>query len=471
VIANFFVKLGKALLLPLAALPIIAIFMRLGQPDILNIPPMAMAGTAVFNNLACIFAISIAIGFSDDKNAVVGLAAFIGHIVFMGALQAVSQSADMGVFSGIIVGLTTGILYNKFNNISFPSWLSFFGGKRFIPIITALVTFILGCIFAIFWGSVERLTAECAKWLFEMGNVGLFGFGFLNRLLIPFGLNKTLNSIEWFQAGYFTDALSMIVHGDMLRFFAGDPSAGAFMSGMFPVTMFGLLGCALAIIYTAEPPKRKTVGGFIAALVLVSFMAGITEPLEFAFMFFALPLYFVHCLLMGASMVVANALDIKVGFHFGAGLIDYIASFPVSTNPIRLIPIGAASFFIYFFLFSFAIRYWNFKTSGREDDDVIDVTEKPKPITIGQKIIEYGDPLYTAACFILAVGGKDNIVAVGNCNTRVRIRLVDGSRLDETQIKKIGARGVINTKGLAQIIVGSGSEAAEITSKIKEVLQ
>lgn len=468
-VQNFFIKLGKALMLPIAVLPIAGILLRCGQADVLNIAFIANAGGAVFDNLPIIFAIGVAIGFSDDNHGAAALAGFVGHAIFLSALKTLLPGVNMGVLSGILMGVIAGVLYNRFKAIVLPSYLSFFGGRRFVPIITGLTAIILAYLFSLFWGPVDNIIADGGKWIIDSGSVGLFGYGFLNRLLIPLGLHHILNSLVWFQFGDFTNAAGVVVHGDLWRFFAGDPTAGSFMAGFFPVMMFGLLGSALAIIYTAEPKKRKAIAGIMVSAGLTAFLTGITEPLEFSFMFLAFPLYVVHAVLTGLSMVIMNLLDVKLGFTFSAGLFDYIISFKLATNPIRMIPIGVAYFFIYFFLFTFAIRHWNIKTPGREDDDVIDTITKDKAVSVGLTEYAPDDDLYLAAQYIIAMGGKENIKSVGNCTTRMRFEVVDNKLVNETTIKKLGARGVLNNvKGAAQIIIGTDVEI--ITDKVKKVL-
>ncbi|MDR2709593.1 MAG: N-acetylglucosamine-specific PTS transporter subunit IIBC [Elusimicrobiota bacterium] len=466
-VQKFFIKLGKSLMLPIAVLPIAGILMRIGQPDVLNIAFIATAGAAVFNNLPVIFAIGVAIGFSDDNHGAAALAGFVGHAIFLSALKDLLPNVNMGVLSGILMGVTAGLLYNKFKAIELPSYLAFFGGRRFVPIITGLAAIVLAYVFSLFWGPVDRIIQAGGQWIIGSGNIGLFSYGFLNRLLIPLGLHHILNSLVWFQFGTFTNAAGT-VNGDLWRFFAGDPTAGSFMTGFFPIMMFGLLGAALAMVYTAEPRKRMVVMGIMLSSGLTAFLTGITEPLEFSFMFLAFPLYVVHAVLTGIAMVVMNLLDVRLGFTFSAGLFDYIISFGLAQNPIRLIPVGVAYFFVYFFLFTFAIRFWDIKTPGREDDDVIDTTEKEKPALIDAVAYQPSDDLYTAAQYVIAMGGKDNIISIGNCATRMRFEVKDSAKVDETKIKKLGARGVINKNGIAQVIIGTNVEI--ITDKVKKVL-
>ena len=469
-IQNFFIKLGKSLMLPIAVLPIAGILLRIGQPDLLNIAFIAQAGGAVFDNLAIIFAIGVAIGFSDDNHGAAALAGFVGHVIFLTALKALVKDVNMGVLSGILIGVVAGALYNRFKTIAMPSYLAFFGGRRFVPIITGFTAIVLAWIFSWFWGPVGSLIAAGGNWIIHSGNLGLFGYGFLNRLLIPLGLHHVINTLVWFQFGDFTNAAGVVVHGDLWRFFAGDPKAGSFMTGFFPVMMFGLLGSALAMVYTAHPSKRKATAGIMLSAGLTAFLTGITEPLEFSFMFLAFPLYVVHAVLTGLSMVIMNELSVRLGFTFSAGLFDYILSFKLASNPIRLIPVGVVYFFIYFFLFTFVIKTWKIKTPGREDDEAASETEADEA-DAPAKETKYapGDELYLAAQYIDAMGGKDNIISIGNCTTRMRFEVADNSLVNETAIKKLGARGVLNNvKGITQIIIGT--EVELVADKVKQAL-
>ena len=406
VIGSLFMKLGKSLMLPIAVLPIAGILMRLGQPDVLNILFIADAGSAVFQNMPVIFAIGVGIGFSDDQHGAAALAAFIGHAIFTAGMKALAPDINMGVFSGIIMGATAGILYNKFKNIQLPVYLAFFGGRRFVPIITGLTAIILAFIFSFTWVPVDKVIAAFGKWITESGNTGIFTYGVANRLLIPFGLHQIINSLVWFQFGDYAtikDGAQVVLHGDIWRFFAGDPAAGNFMTLFFPVMMFGLPGGAVAMILAAKPGKRKNAAGILLSAAFIAFLTGITEPLEFSFMFLAFPLYAVHALLTGLSGIIVNTLNMKLGFTFSAGLFDYILGYGISTHPLRLIPVGIFYFLLYFVIFYFSIKFWNIKTIGREDDE-----PETAPLCPTH---DYGPKheLYEAAQYVAALGGKNNI--------------------------------------------------------------
>jgi PTS system N-acetylglucosamine-specific IIC component len=463
-IHNFFIKLGKALMLPIAVLPIAGILLRVGQPDVLNIAFIAQAGGAVFDNLPVIFAIGVAIGFAEDNHGAAALSGFVGHAIFIAGLKTLLPVANMGVLSGILIGVCAGVLYNRFKSIALPTYLAFFGGRRFVPIITGLAAIILAYIFSIIWVPVESLIKFFETWIIHSGNFGLFIYGFLNRLLIPLGLHHIINSLVWFQFGDFTvieQGAEVMKHGDLWRFFAGDPTAGSFMALFFPVMMFGLPGAALAMILAAKPDKKKATAGILVSAALTAFLTGITEPLEFSFMFLAFPLYVIHALLTGLSGIIMNIFNIKLGFTFSAGLFDYILSFGKATHPIRLIPIGIVYSLIYFFLFSFAIKKWNIKTPGREDEGGGGGSSNQSNTKL--------DDADIALKYISAIGGKDNILAIDSCATRIRLEVKDNKVIDEAALKALGAKGVLKKiEGNAQIIIGP--EVELLTDKIKRAL-
>lgn len=460
VIGKFFSKLGQSLMLPIAVLPIAGLLLRLGQADLLNLPFVSSAGGVVFDNLAILFALGVALGFSKDDHGSVVLSAFVGIIIFNKALSILNSSLNMGVFAGIFMGVTTAMLYNKYNNIKLVNYLAFFGGKRFIPIVTGLSAVILAFIFSFVWPIVGTAIAKLGNLIIDSNNIGLFIYGVLNRLLIPLGLHHILNSLFWFQFGDFVNSAGTIVNGDLNRFFAGDPTAGKFMAGFFPVMMFGLPAAALAMIITAKPAKRTIASGILLSAALTAFLTGVTEPLEFSFMFLAFPLYVVHAVLTGISLVVMNIFEVKLGFTFSAGLFDYVISGKLGNNPLRLIPIGLVFFAVYFVIFMFAIKTFNIKTLGREDDETnttpINTNTKAENSNIGLQ-------------YINALGGKQNIQNLNYCTTRLRIDVKDSSKANETALKQLGAVGVIKSnQNHLQVVIGAHVES--VANTIKQAL-
>lgn len=364
-------RLGGALMLPIAVMPAAALLLRFGQPDVLNLPWMASAGGAIFGNLALLFAIGVAISYTADSGTA-GLAGAVGYWVFSKVLVDVSSaiygeagaSVNMGVLAGILMGLVGAALYERYHNIKLPEWLAFFGGKRFVPIITSFAALVLGAIFGLIWYWPEQWLAAVGNWATGAGGVGAAAHAFLNRLLIPFGLHHVVNSIVWFQ------------FGDLTRFFeTSGAEGGIFMTGWFPIMMGGLIGAAVAMWKMAKPENKKTVGGIMLTAALTSFLTGITEPIEFAFMFVAPVLYVLHAVLSAVSAFVCISLGLRNGFGFSAGLTDYLINFGIATKPILLLVVAAVFFAIYYFLFVALIKAQDIPTPGREPELAEEVEE------------------------------------------------------------------------------------------------
>jgi PTS system N-acetylglucosamine-specific IIC component len=334
--------IGRALMLPIAVLPVAALLLRLGQPDLLDVPAIAAAGDAIFSNLGLLFAIGVAVGLAQENHGAAGLAAVVGYLVATQgakvlidvppdvtanvpeALKTLASEAfrakelsKLSVPVGLLSGLIAGWAYNRYNDIRLPSYLAFFGGRRFVPIVSGFAGLFVALVFGFGWQTLESGMDAASQAVLGSEEIGLFAYGVLNRVLIVTGLHHIINNIAWFLLGDFNG-----VTGDLKRFFAGDPTAGAFMSGFFPVMMFGLPGACLAMYHTASPAKRVAVGGILFSMALTSFLTGVTEPIEFAFMFLAPVLYAIHAVLTGISMVLMHALGIHLGFGFSAGLFD-----------------------------------------------------------------------------------------------------------------------------------------------------
>lgn len=448
-------QLGRALMLPIAVLPVAGLLLRLGQPDLLDIKIMAQAGDAIFSNLALIFAIGVAVGFAKDNNGTSGLAGAIGFLVLTAVLKVIDDKINMGVLSGILSGLVGGYLYNRYKDIKLPSYLAFFGGKRFVPIVTGFSMLILGALLGYVWPPVQHAIDTVGKWLIGAGEVGVFFYGILNRILIVTGLHHILNTMVWFQVGDFTNAAGKLVHGDLTRFFAGDKSAGMFMSGFFPVMMFGLPAACLAMYRTAKPENRAAVGGLLFSMALTAMLTGVTEPVEFAFMFLAPVLYGIHAVLTGLAMAIMQMLGVKLGFGFSAGLFDYVLNFGLATKPLLLLPIGAAYFVVYYVLFVFFIKKFDLKTPGRED------------VAIAAVEVKAGTG--RARAFIDALGGAANLKLVDACTTRLRLQVASNDKVNETALKALGSRGLIKpVAGSVQVVLGP--EADLIADEIRTAL-
>lgn len=463
-ILGFFQRLGRSLQLPIAVLPVAALMLRFGQPDLLNMPFIAQAGGAIFDNLALIFAIGVASTWSKDNAGAAALAGAVGYFILTKAMITINPAINMGVLAGIITGLIAGATYNRWADIKLPDFLSFFGGKRFVPIATGFFCLVLAAILGYVWPPVQNAIHAGGEWIVAEGAFGAGVFGFVNRLLIPTGLHQVLNTIAWFQIGEFTNAAGTVFHGDINRFYAGDGTAGMFMSGFFPIMMFGLPGAALAMYMAAPKERRPMVGGMLLSVAVTAFLTGVTEPLEFLFMFLAPMLYLIHALLTGISLFVATLLGIHAGFSFSAGAIDYVLMYNLpaaSQNVWMLLVMGLIAFVVYFVLFSAVIRLMNLKTPGREDASDQVVTDEANSNT------EEGmDQL--SRQYIMAVGGSDNLNVIDACITRLRLSVKDAGQVNDAACKRLGASGVVRlNKQTIQVIVGAKAESiAESMKKL-----
>lgn len=468
--------LGRALMLPIAVLPVAAMLLRLGQADLLDLRFIAAAGEAIFSNLGILFAIGVAVGLARENHGAAGLAGAVAYLVAVeGAkgLMAVppdasgafidqaaidlsitawktKQMAKLSVPCGIAAGLASGWLYNRYSNIRLPEYLAFFGGRRFVPIAAGLAGLIGALIFGLGFPRLAGAIDAMSHWVVQAGGFGLFLYGVLNRLLIVTGLHHILNNLAWFIVGDFNGTT-----GDLKRFFAGDPTAGQFMSGFFPVMMFGLPAACLAMYRSAPPERRRQVGGMFMSLALTSFLTGVTEPIEFTFMFLAPVLYLVHAVLTGISMTLMDALGVRLGFGFSAGLFDYVLNFRSSTRPLMLLPVGLCYSAIYYAAFRFCIKRFDLLTPGREAEVAAAAKNGVAPGT-------------NAQAFIRALGGRDNLKAVDACTTRLRLQVGEAA-VDETALKALGSRGVLRTgHGLLQIVLGPIAD--QVASDIRQTL-
>ena len=452
-------QLGRALMLPIAVLPVAGLLLRLGQPDLLGIAAMAQAGDAIFANLALIFAIGVAVGFAKENNGTAGLAGAIGYLVLTAVLKTSDAKINMGVLAGITAGVSAGLLYNRYKDIALPSYLGFFGGKRFVPIASGFAMLLAGLLLGMVWPPVQQGIDSLGHWLIDAGEIGLFIYGTLNRLLIVTGLHHILNSLTWFVFGSFPDPLvaGKIATGDLNRFFAGDPAAGRFMTGFFPVMMFGLPAACLAMYRQARPENRAAVGGVLLSMGLTALLTGVTEPVEFSFMFLAPLLYAIHAVLTGLSMALMHALDVRLGFTFSAGLFDYLLSFGKGHNGWLLLPVGAVYFAIYYSLFTFFIRKFDLMTIGREAPGIA----PPRLLIRGSD---------RALGFIKALGGAANLKSVDACTTRLRLEVADNAAIDAAALNKLGARGLIKpAAGSVQVVLGP--EADSVADEIRLALR
>jgi PTS system N-acetylglucosamine-specific IIC component len=453
-----FQQLGRALMLPIAVLPIAGLLLRLGQPDLLNWVAMAAAGKAVFSNLGLLFAVGVGVGLARENHGAAGLAALVGYVVTMRAAETLLHAAPdslskLSIPVGLLSGIIAGVAYNRYSNITLPSYLSFFGGRRFIPIVSGVLGLVLAAIIGFAWPFIERGMDSASHAILSAGSIGLFAYGVLNRILIVTGLHHILNNFAWFILGDYQGAT-----GDLNRFFAGDPSAGAFMSGFFPVMMFGLPGACLAMYHTARPERRASVAGLLLSLGLTSFLTGVTEPVEFTFMFLAPVLYALHAVATGLAMVLMNAFGVHLGFSFSAGLFDYVLNFTHAQRPLLLIPIGIAYFVLYYVVFRVCIVRFNLSTPGREADDPL--AQASAPATIGTR----------GSSFVDALGGAGNLTEVTACTTRLRLSLINNRAIDESALARLGSRGLLRSANTGLQVV-LGPIADQVAGEIRDAMR
>jgi PTS system N-acetylglucosamine-specific IIC component len=467
--------LGRALMLPIAVLPVAGIMLRIGQPDLLDLPFIAAAGSAIFANLGLLFAIGVGVGIAREQHGAAALAGAVAYLVLVeGAKQLIRVPADalpaitldeptraalsaawrdkemakLSVPAGILSGIAAGVLYNRFHAVRLPEYLSFFAGRRLVPILSGLAGLVAAAAFGYGYPVLETGVDQLSHAVTRAGPFGLFAYGALNRLLIVTGLHHILNNIAWFVLGDFGGKT-----GDLNRFFAGDPSAGAFMAGFFPVMMFGLPAACLAMWRQARPDRRAAVGGMLLSLGLTSFLTGVTEPIEFTFMFLAPALYVLHALLTGAAMALMDALGVRLGFGFSAGLFDYLLNFRLATRPLLLLPVGAVYFALYYATFNVAIRRLDLPTPGREPADEAPTADVATGDERGRR-------------YVTALGGNANLVEVSACTTRLRLVLRDRAAVDEPRLRALGSRGSIAVgEGGLQVVVGP--EADGIADEIR----
>ncbi len=454
-------SLGRALMLPIAVLPVAGLLLRLGQPDLLNIPFVAAAGDAIFSNLGLLFAAGVAVGLARDNNGAAGLAGVVCFLIATQGAQTLlhvpaealkgmagdavdlakeafktKAVAKLGVPIGIASGIVGGLFYNRFSNVKLPEYLAFFGGRRFVPIVAGLAGLLMAGLIGGSYDVLSNGLDGLSHVIVGSGRLGLFVYGLANRILIVTGLHHILNNVAWFIVGDFHGAT-----GDLKRFFAGDPTAGSFMAGFFPVMMFGLPAACLAMYHAAPRDRRRAVGGLLMSMALTSFLTGVTEPIEFSFIFLAPALFAVHAVLTGLAFVVMDVLGVKLGFGFSAGLFDYVLNFGKATRPLLLVPVGLTYFALYYGVFRWTIVRFNLKTPGRDAD----APSAIEPRTAGER----------ARGFVAALGGPRNLVSVDACTTRLRLVLVDPGAVDEAALKGLGAMGVVRPSAKTlQVVLG-----------------
>ena len=469
-------KLGKALMLPVAALPVCGILMGIGYalaPAVMGAEGatsgaaytvgflLIKAGGALIDNMAWLFAIGAAVGLSDDHDGTAGLAGLVSFLMMqqllspgvVGAVRTLEEgTVDYIAFSkiagnsfiGILAAIIGAACYNKFKNTQLPDWLAFFSGKRSVAIVTAVVSIVVSVILLFVWPVIFGVLVALGNGIAKMDGVGAGIYAFLNRLLIPTGLHHALNNVFWF------DTIGL---GDLSHYWAGDTSAdvdwslGMYMSGFFPCMMFGIAGAALAMVQTAK--NKKAAIGLVVSAAICAFVCGVTEPFEFGFMFLCFPLYIVYAALYGIFTIITYYSGFRAGFCFSAGATDLVfsASLPAAANTWMIIPLGIAAFVVFYLVFRFAITKFDLKTPGREDED-----EEAAEANI---TLANNDYTAIAKGVLAAVGGKGNVANVDYCATRLRFEIKDHTAVDEKAVKKAGAAGVIRpSKTACQVVIG-----------------
>jgi PTS system glucose-specific IIC component len=464
----FLQKIGKALMLPVAVLPVAGLLLGIGAAEFHWMPAllsnlMKLSGDVIFGNLPLVFAIGVALGYTEN-DGVSAIAATIGYMVMLATMGVMASfwgietklimgipSMQTGVFGGILAGGLAAAMFNKFYKISLPPYLGFFSGKRFVPIITALCAILLGIGLSVIWPPVQKGIAVFSHWAAVSDpRTAATVYGFVERLLIPFGLHHVWNVPFFFEMGSFTDAAGKVVSGDINRFFAGDATAGV-LSGAFLFKMFGLPAAAMAIWRCAKPENRVRIGGMMISAALASFLTGITEPIEFSFMFVAPVLYVLHAFLAASCQFIANTLHMHMGFTFSQGGIDYLVfnllgKYGSGSGLVLILgPIYAA---IYYFSFSWVINKFNLKTPGREDADVAEASAPVVITSANEKTL----------ALVHAFGGKSNITSLDACITRLRISVKDPAKVNQARLKALGASGVLVMGNGIQAIFGPLSE-------------
>jgi glucose-specific phosphotransferase system IIA component len=442
---------GRALMLPMIALPAASLFLSLA-----NLPwgslgfegfdeVLRLGGNTIFTFLPIIFAIGVALGLTENAG-MAGMSSLLAYFLCTQVTQYyLGSEFQINVTGGILIGIASAWSFHRFKTIEFPEYIQFFGGSRFVPLFMSFASLVFSYLFINISPWLSRGLTALSTFLLDMGGIGVFLYGMIHRLLVPSGLHHILNNVFWFQIGDYERADSVIVHGDLPRFFAGDPSAGIYMAGLYPTMMFALPAIAFAIIHEAREDLKPKISATFITAAMACFFTGVTEPIEFAFLFVAPILFIVHAVLSGLSMLIVYWLDIHHGFSFSAGAIDFVINLHLSTNGWLIIPIGLVYGLFYYVVFRWAIRRFDLATPGREDGS---------PLDAGIGDIPHRSPL-----ILEAIGGKHNIVKMEACITRLRLDLRNDKKMDIAALKHLGAVGVIHLGGgHVQVVFGTLSE-------------
>ncbi|MCR2804875.1 glucose PTS transporter subunit IIA [Paenibacillus soyae] len=443
-------QLGRAFMLPMIVLPAAAVFLSLSQLpwDWIGLPGMPehlrAASDIIFAYLPFVFALGIALGLTGNALAA-GMAALIGMIIYTGITGSANPEIEPTVLIGSFMGIISGFSHERFKDLKLPEYIQFFGGPRFVPLFVSFISLLFAIGMVNIAPYLQALLVELGKTVSSGGGFGVFLYGFIHRILTVFGLHHLVSHVFWFQIGGYETEAGNMVYGDLPRFFAGDPTAGSFMAGLYPTMMFALPAIAFAIIHEAREDLKPKIRKTFLYAALASFLTGVTEPVEFAFLFVAPYLYVVHALLSGVIMWITYELGILHGFSFSAGAIDFIINEHLATRGWLLLPIGVVVGIVYYFLFRWAIRRFRIPTPGREE---------------GSQLDEWaGDIPYRAPLILQAIGGKQNIVQMESCITRLRLKVSNEKIIDINALRNLGAAGVIRLGGgHVQVVFGTYSE-------------
>ncbi|OCH12757.1 PTS glucose transporter subunit IIBC [Aliivibrio sp. 1S165] len=453
-------KVGKALMLPVSVLPVAGILLGVGAANFSFLPEvvshlMEQAGGSVFGQMALLFAVGTALGFTNN-DGVAGLAAVVGYGIMVATLKVMAtvmgvDGIETGVLGGILAGGVAGWAFNKFYRIQLPEYLGFFAGKRAVPIVTGFVSIALGLVLSIIWPPIGGAIAAFSDWAANQNPVMAFGiYGVVERSLIPFGLHHIWNVPFFYEAGSCVNSAGEQVNGIMTCFLTADDASRAAgngfgqLAGGYLFKMFGLPAAAIAIAHSAKPENRAKVMGIMASAALTSFLTGITEPIEFAFLFVAPVLYAIHAVLAGVAYMLTNALGIVHGHTFSNGFIDFVVQSPRAENMLLLVGLGIVYAVVYYIVFRFVIKAMNLKTPGREDED-----DNAGPVVTGSEL---------AGELVAAFGGKENITNLDACITRLRVSVASVEAVNQDKLKQLGAAGVVVAGSGVQAIFGTKSD-------------
>ncbi|WP_100010235.1 PTS transporter subunit EIIC [Lentibacillus sediminis] len=464
---RFMQNLGKSMLIPIVALPAAGILFRISAEDLLDWPLVQAAG-AVFGNMDILIAIGIAMGLAKTKDrGIPALTGFIAIAILNEGLAIINPELNMSVFGGVLSGLIAAFIYNRFKDTRLPNIFSFFGGEKF-PITMIIVTMIpVTGVSVLVWPYAQAAIDSMAQGLVGLGALGIFIFGFLNRFLLPFGLHHVLNTYIYFGLGSYETASGEVVTGEITRFLNGDPTAGYFLGGFFVIMIFGIPAIALAITRAAHKKKKEETKALMSSGSLTSVVAGLTEPIEFSFLFTSPLLFFIHSVYTGLAGATLYLLDVRHGFSWGGSAIDYALNLGIADSGWMIIPVGLAFFVLYYFTFYTLIVRRNIKLVGREDDQAFseEREEKEKDLELS-----HGKYEYMAKKVLQSVGGKENLVDYENCMTRLRLVVKDASVVDEEKIKQTGAHGVVRIDNEhVQIVIGP--EVSNVYQEFKKQVE